>query len=98
MWPRRSHVLIPLTNLRGKTRFIREKEHQEAFEVMKLIMVMDVLMTYPNHNLPFQYCPGKDNVLADCFSRLPCMAKPTEGKSMWPNTRKLVAFDKLDAP
>ena len=26
------------------------------------------------------YHPGKENVLADCFSRLPQMGKPTEGK------------------
>eukprot|EP00957_Ditylum_brightwellii_P054766 4150001-Ditylum_brightwellii.AAC.1 len=54
MWPRRSHVLTPLTNLMGKTRFAWEKEHQEVFEVMKSIMVTDALMAYPNHNLSFQ--------------------------------------------
>eukprot|EP00957_Ditylum_brightwellii_P163792 12469965-Ditylum_brightwellii.AAC.1 len=54
MWPRRSHVLTLLTNLTGKTKFVWEKEHQEAFEAMKSIMVMDAMMAYLKHNLPFQ--------------------------------------------
>eukprot|EP00957_Ditylum_brightwellii_P025461 1925062-Ditylum_brightwellii.AAC.1 len=54
MWPRRSHMLTLLTNLTGKTRFAWKKEHQEAFEAMKSIMVEDALMVYLNHNLPLQ--------------------------------------------
>ena len=44
----------------------------------------------------FRYCPSKDNVLTDCFSRLPCMSKPTEGKRV--DKAKLVAFDQLQVP
>ena len=53
MWPKRSHVLKPLTDLIGKTNFVWNKEHQQAFEKMKAIVSTDCLLCFPDHNLPF---------------------------------------------
>jgi hypothetical protein len=54
MWPRRSHVLAPLTELTGKGAFEWTKECQHAFEEMRSIIAADVLLTYPNHDMPFE--------------------------------------------
>ena len=56
MWPRRSHILAPLTNLTRKGTFIWTSIHQHAIDVMKALMVEDVLLRYPVHNLPFHIC------------------------------------------
>jgi transposase InsO family protein len=53
MWPHRSHILSPLTELTGKKAFVWEDKHQQAFEQMKALIAMDALLVYPNHNKPF---------------------------------------------
>ena len=56
MWPHRSHILAPLTDLTGKGTFYWTPTHQKAFDAMKALMVGDVLLCYPDHNLPFHIC------------------------------------------
>ena len=195
MWPRRSHLLHPLTKLTGEPGKVKlsawNSDCDRAFDEMKAVMASDILMSYPDPDAPFElytdasdyqmgavimqkgkpvaywsrkfnaaqcnylvmekemlaivhclkefrsmlfgheltvftdhknltfrtlntqrvlrwrmyleefgptfkYLQGKENVIADCFSRLPRMEKPSEGKSTVGTRGKLIAFEKLD--
>ena len=63
MWPWRLHILAPLTDLTGKGTFHRTPTHQKAFDAMKALMVEDVLLRYPDHNLPFHSCTDASDYL-----------------------------------
>ena len=54
MWPKRSHTLAPLTELTGARHFTWTDRHTAAFNRMKAIVAADVLLTYPDHNCPFE--------------------------------------------
>ena len=45
MWPRRTHILAPLSELTGKKKFQWNKEQDEAFKWMKVLIAMDALLT-----------------------------------------------------
>ena len=53
MWPRRSHILAPLTELVGKKEFVWGEPQKTAFRQMKAVIAKDTLLAYPDHNLPF---------------------------------------------
>ncbi len=53
MWPKRAHLLKPLSVKSGKKTFRWTPEMDQAFKIMKTILAADVLMAYPTHNLPF---------------------------------------------
>ena len=54
MWPRRAHLLSPLTKLTSsKVKFKWEIEHQLAFEAMKKQVGRDVLLSYPDFTKKF---------------------------------------------
>ena len=56
MWPRRSHILVPFTNLTGlpkKAKLNWTKQLDLEFKRVKTFIVQDVLMPFTNHNIPF---------------------------------------------
>jgi hypothetical protein len=56
MWPSHAHVLKPLTDqsgLKKKTPIKWADEMQQAFDKMHLLMAVDSLSAYPNHNKRF---------------------------------------------
>jgi hypothetical protein len=54
MWPHRSHVLAPLTDLTGKSKFVWEAKHQKAFDEMKVLAATDAMLSCPDHNKGFE--------------------------------------------
>ena len=55
MWPRRAHILAPLTELCGaKHKFKWTDLHENAFNQAKKLVAEDVLLRFPDHTLPFE--------------------------------------------
>ena len=54
MWPRRSHVLAPLTSLLQKKTFHWGPDQDRAFQEMRALMSTDAMLAFPDHNLPFE--------------------------------------------
>ena len=53
MWPKRVHILSPLSEESGKKIFRWTNKIDNTFKKMKAILSADALIANPNHNKPF---------------------------------------------
>jgi hypothetical protein len=53
MFPRRSHLLVPLTVQVGRRNLQWTPECDDAFKAIKVLLAQDAFIRYPNHNIPF---------------------------------------------
>ena len=61
MFPRRSHMLAPLTSQVGKRNLTWTPECEASFRKVKAILSKDAFLQYPDHNLPFHiYADASD--------------------------------------
>ena len=61
LFPHRSHLLAPLTELPTKGKFQWLPKHTTAFNIMKAILCRDCLVRYPDHNIPFEIYTDASN-------------------------------------
>ena len=54
MWPRRSHMVAPLTKITPKEKIKKTEIGQDAFRKIKQTMARDTLLTYPDFNETFK--------------------------------------------
>jgi transposase InsO family protein len=61
MFPRRSHLLAPLTDQVGKKILNWTPQCQKTFDTIKALLAGDAFIKYPDHNRPFHvYCDASD--------------------------------------
>ena len=68
MWPRRAHVLAPLSEMTGMGTFQWDERKQKAFLEMKAILCADALNAYPDYSIPFHiYTDASDYQLGSAI-------------------------------
>lgn len=73
MFPKRSHILSPLTAQVGKKKLIWTHECQQAFDTIKALLAKDAFLRYPDHNQPFHiYCDASDLQLGAVITQHGC--------------------------
>ena len=85
MWPKRSHILAPLTaasSTKNNKKFKWTEEMEDAFTEMKKIMAQEALLALPDYAKPFQ-------VYTDASGYQLGVVLQQEGKPLAYYTRKL---------
>ena len=54
MWPRRAHLLSPLTDVCSTRKIIWTKAQEHAFQNITRLVSEDVMLQFPDHSKPFQ--------------------------------------------
>ena len=69
MYPKRSHILAPLTKMAGlKGKIPWPPKAQKAFDAMKALLAKEAFLAYPDHNLPFDiYTDASDTQLGSAI-------------------------------
>ncbi|KAL7568789.1 hypothetical protein ACA910_007209 [Epithemia clementina (nom. ined.)] len=64
MFPQQAHLLAPLTSLTSQKKgpIKWQQEHQTAFDAVKALLAANVLLRYPDHNLPFHVYSNASNL------------------------------------
>ena len=63
MWPRRAYIMASLTELCGaKSKSIWTDAHENVFNLAKKLVAEDVLLMFPNHELPFAIFTDARNI------------------------------------
>ena len=93
MWPRRSHILAPLTDLlrlKKGSKIPWNSEHEKAFEQMKAMVAADALLAYPDHNKPFHIeTDASDYQLAPLSNKMIAPSHTTPASSTTPRRTTL---------
>jgi hypothetical protein len=56
MWPTRSHVVAPLSDLAAKNAAFRWRpSHQQAFEAVKRVVSRKAMLSFPDYEQPFDF-------------------------------------------
>jgi hypothetical protein len=82
MWPKRAQTLKPITDKSGAKKFEWTQEMNKAYEAMRSMIVAETLLTYPNHNKPFDI-----NTDASDYQMGACIMQESKPVAHW--SRKL---------
>ncbi|KAG7355485.1 reverse transcriptase RNA-dependent DNA polymerase [Nitzschia inconspicua] len=99
MFPRRSHLLAPLTAQVGKRQLAWTDECEKSFRAIKALLAKEAFLRYPDHNKPFHiYTDASDRQLGSVILQegekelLSIVETPKEYRTMLLGCRELHVY------